>query len=291
MTAFSATAPGTLAAGFFAVALALFAAGTLWLGVSAWRARRRRERFLSAPLPKKWAKILLRDVPVSAKIPQELRARYARRVKEFLAEKNFEACGGLTGISEKTALVIAANASLLALGRDVPAWRALRSVLVYPTAFRIEDPTENAPAEAGEICVPVDEKPPCNDGESRAAHGVVILSHERLLRDAAYSGNASNVVIHEFAHQFADTEPLFFPRERVRAWETLFEKEMARLRAGDAASILDDYGAEDAAEFFAVCTEAFFGTPQELRRAHPEIYAALAEIYALDPASWNEIPH
>lgn len=276
---------------FFTVAAALFAAGLLWLGVSARRAHARRERFLNAPFPREWAKIIRREVPLAARIPRELRPRYARRVKEFLLDKTFEPCGGLAEISTKTAVVVAANASFLALGRDVPAWRALRSVLIYPTSFRLEDPTETAPASADDadaLRVPVSDEAPRNDGESRAAHGVVILSHERLLRDAAYSGNAQNVVVHEFAHQFADTEPLFFPRERVRAWEALFDKEMARLRARDAASILDDYGADDPAEFFAVSTEAFFGTPRELRRAHPEVYAALAEIYALNPAEWEE---
>lgn len=272
--------------GFIAGALLIL--GLTWLGISAWRDRQKRERFLRAPFPKNWAKIIRVNVPVAAKIPRELRPRYARRIKEFLMEKIFEPCGELTNVSDKTAVIVAANASLLALGRDVPAWHTLRSVLIYPRAFRLHDPQENLPASAdgNAVPIPAEDDAPENDGESRAS-GSVILSQERILRDAAFSGNAQNVVIHEFAHQFADTEPLFFPRERLAAWNRIFKKEMERLRRNEPDTILDEYGADDPAEFFAVSTEAFFGTPQTLRRTHPEVYAALAEIYALDPANWE----
>ena len=274
---------------FCCVAGMLFLTGLLVAALPAWRARRRRERFLEAPFPKAWAKIIRTHVPHAAKIPRPLRARYARRIKEFLMEKTFEPCGGLGEVSDKIAVIVAANASLLTLGREAPAWRFLHSVLIYPRAFRLHDPQETLAASAdGEaIPLPTEEEPPENDGESRA-FGSVILSQERVLRDAAFSGNAQNVIIHEFAHQFADTEPLYFPREHLERWEALFKKEMARLRSGASDTILDEYGADDPAEYFAVCTEAFFGTPRALRRAHPEAYAALAEIYALDPAGWQD---
>ncbi len=274
---------------FCCIAGMLLLAGLLVAVLPAWQARRRRERFLAAPFPKDWAKIIRVNVPHAARIPRPLRARYARHIKEFLMGKTFEPCGGLNEVSDKIAVIVAANASLLALGREAPAWRALHSVLVYPRAFRLHDPQETLAASAdGEATpLPTEEEPPENDGESRA-FGSVILSQERILRDAAFSGNAQNVIIHEFAHQFADTEPLYFPQERLARWGTLFKKEMARLRSGASDTILDEYGADDPAEFFAVCTEAFFGTPRTLRRAHPEAYAALTEIYALDPADWQD---
>lgn len=256
-------------------------------GIAARRNRLRRERFLSAPFPKAWARIIRVNVPGSEKIPRTLRSRYARRIKEFLMDKTFEPCGGLSEVSDKIAVIVAANASLLTLGRDIPAWKALRSVLIYPSAFCSRDPAGSIAASAdGEPePVPAEEKTE-NDGESRSS-GTVTLSRERILRDCAFSGNAQNVIIHEFAHQFADTEPLCFPREKISAWERLFKKEMAHLQSGESNTILDEYGADDPAEFFAVSTEAFFGTPKTLRRAHPEIYDALSEIYALSPADWN----
>lgn len=274
---------------FWSVAGIILFSGACWLGISAWRRRFRRERFLNAPFPKSWSKIIRIHVPLASKIPSELRSRYARRIKEFLMKKTFEPCGGLAEISDKIALIVAANASLLTLGRDFPAWRALQSVLIYPRAFRLQDPTENLAASADGDALPLPaEEDSENDGESRA-FGTVILSQERILRDCAFSGNAQNVIIHEFAHQFADTEPVCFPRERIVAWERLFKEEMERLRAASSDTILDEYGADDPAEFFAVSTEAFFGTPNALRRAHPEVYGALTEIYALNPAEWGVV--
>ena len=51
-------------------------------------------------------------------------------------------------------------------------------------------------------------------------------------------------------------------------------------------TILRDYGATNPAEFFAVATECFFGTPLELQRGHPELYDQMKWYYQQDPAQW-----
>ena len=53
------------------------------------------------------------------------------------------------------------------------------------------------------------------------------------------------------------------------------------------ASILDEYGAENPAEFFAVATEAFFERPVELRAKHAALYDELRAYYNQDPAEWR----
>jgi Mlc titration factor MtfA (ptsG expression regulator) len=50
--------------------------------------------------------------------------------------------------------------------------------------------------------------------------------------------------------------------------------------------VLDPYGAEDPAEFFAVATEAFFLLPAELEKDEPELYAVLRDSFRQDPARW-----
>jgi Mlc titration factor MtfA (ptsG expression regulator) len=49
--------------------------------------------------------------------------------------------------------------------------------------------------------------------------------------------------------------------------------------------VLDDYGGESSAEFFAVATEAFFEKPAQMKARHPRLYAELAKYYAQDPAA------
>ena len=58
------------------------------------------------------------------------------------------------------------------------------------------------------------------------------------------------------------------------------------MTAGRSTDI-DPYGATNAAEFFAVVTEAFFEKPRPLRRKHPELYDELKLYYKQDPASWT----
>jgi len=52
-------------------------------------------------------------------------------------------------------------------------------------------------------------------------------------------------------------------------------------------TVLDPYGAEDPAEFFAVATETFFERPTELEQRHPRLYEQLRRFYRQDPAAWG----
>jgi Mlc titration factor MtfA (ptsG expression regulator) len=50
-------------------------------------------------------------------------------------------------------------------------------------------------------------------------------------------------------------------------------------------TVLDEYGANDPAEFFAVATEAFFERSAILRDRHPALYERLRDFYRQDPAA------
>jgi Mlc titration factor MtfA (ptsG expression regulator) len=54
--------------------------------------------------------------------------------------------------------------------------------------------------------------------------------------------------------------------------------------------VLDPYGAEDPAEFFAVATETFFERAVELAQRHPRLYEQLRRFYRQDPAVWPREP-
>jgi MtfA peptidase len=77
------------------------------------------------------------------------------------------------------------------------------------------------------------------------------------------SADGENVVLHEFAHQLdgedgvADGAPIL-PPSALRTWGGVLSEEYERLRrdpAHDRGSALDEYGATNQAEFFAVATE------------------------------------
>jgi Mlc titration factor MtfA (ptsG expression regulator) len=51
---------------------------------------------------------------------------------------------------------------------------------------------------------------------------------------------------------------------------------------------MDEYGATNPAEFFAVATETFFEKPHAMKSWHPELYKVLKGYYKLDPVEWGE---
>lgn len=53
------------------------------------------------------------------------------------------------------------------------------------------------------------------------------------------------------------------------------------------ASLLDQYGATNEAEFFAVATECFFERPAQMKAQYPALYEELREFYRQDPVAYN----
>src|SRR6266550_7278881 len=83
------------------------------------------------------------------------------------------------------------------------------------------------------------------------------------------SRSSANVVLHEFAHQldaedgFSDGAPIL-PPNALDTWGGVLSEEYERLRGDaehDRQSALDEYGATNTAECFAVATESFFEKP------------------------------
>ena len=72
------------------------------------------------------------------------------------------------------------------------------------------------------------------------------------------------------------------------AWARVLCGEFDRLvrdTAANHATLIDQYGATNPAEFFAVVTETFFEKPRELRSKHPALYLQLQQFYRQDPAA------
>ena len=53
-------------------------------------------------------------------------------------------------------------------------------------------------------------------------------------------------------------------------------------------SVIDAYGAESPAEFFAVATESFFEKSLQMKQKLPDLYQQFKKFYNLDPAAWHE---
>ena len=124
--------------------------------------------------------------------------------------------------------------------------------------------------------------------------GPVILSWHAVSASGAHasSGKASNVVIHEVAHKLdmlrdgANGAPPMHPDMRSGEWRRVFTAAWQRLQGDlqqDRPLPINVYGLTSPAEFFAVCSEAFFEAPKHMQEHMPEVYRLLCQFYRQQP--------
>jgi Mlc titration factor MtfA (ptsG expression regulator) len=249
--------------------------------------RRRRAQIRAAPFRAVWLETIEQNVPIFHRLPHADRAELLGHVQVFLAEKQFEGCGGLD-LTEEIRVTIAAQACVLLLRREVDYFSRLVTILVYPSAYVA---SATRPIGAGVIR----EEEEVRLGEAWKA-GVVVVSWADVRAAARGRNQGENLVLHEFAHQLdmedgaADGTPLLDDRRQYERWAEVMGFEFERLQR-DAAlgrySVLDTYGAADPAEFFAVATECFFEKSLVLAKRHPELYEVLKSYFRQDPAHWD----
>ncbi len=251
------------------------------------RRNTRRRRLLSAPLPDEYREILENNVPLYRRLPEPLRERLHGLINVFLAEKQFEGCGGLE-LSDEIRVTIAAQACMLLLNRPTLYFSKLRTILVYPETYVAKAKMRDGFLEVDGHSI--------RQGESWQ-NGPVVLAWDSIKGGTRNIADAHNVVLHEFAHQLdqedgtADGAPILADHSRYTAWARVLSEEYADLveRAQDGhRSVMDRYGATNPAEFFAVATETFFEKPRQLQKRHSELYEELKQYYKLDPVQWLE---
>lgn len=246
---------------------------------------RARNRLRETPLPVAWWDIIDRRVPMIASLGESDRKELGGIIQILLHEKRFEGCAGLI-ITDEIRVTIAAQAAVLLLHRDTAYYPTLRTILVYPHAYRAHAKRQNPDGS-------VTEGPQTRLGESWF-RGSLVVSWDDVVRGAADDSDGHNVVLHEFAHQL-DAEsgsvngvPALPNSARYRDWARVLGDEYRemteRLHAGHH-TLLDPYGSTNPAEFFAVATEFFFERPDEMHAQHPELFAQLQGFYRADPSS------
>src|SRR6266853_834029 len=213
--------------------------------------RRQRRKLRAQPVPGEWRSIIARNVPFFDRLPTEDQRELLGHVQVFLAEKNFEGCGGLQ-LTDEIRVTIATQACLLLLHRETDYYPQLITILVYPsgyTAYEARHLGGNIWEEGGQERL----------GHTARRLGAMVLAWDSAKRGAADPSDGRNLVLHEFAHQLdfedfqTDGAPALATRAEYLAWSRVMSKGFEALRAADEAgmaTVLDTYGAKDPAEFF-----------------------------------------
>jgi MtfA peptidase len=255
-----------------------------------WLKQRRRRIILARPFPPGWLAYLRNNVAHYRFLSDGEQAKLRDDLRIFVAEKNWEGCGGLA-MTDEIKVTIAAQACLLILAIEHDYFARVQSILVYPHGYLATHQQLGGSGVFLEGNIPL-------AGEAHY-RGPVILSWEDVLHEGRNPREGKNLVFHEFAHQLDmldglidGTPPLGGP-DQYRRWHDVMTAEYHHLieeSERGKATLLDKYGTTNEAEFFAVATECFFDQPVAMRRRHPPMYALLSEYYRQDPAACCTAP-
>lgn len=223
-------------------------------------------------------------LPFLAHLDRTERSRLRELAREFIATKEWSGAQGLA-LHPAMQLAIALQACLPVLKRGLDAYAGWVGIVVYPGDFVIPRQIVDADGIVHEYEDEV-------LGEAWEG-GPVLISWF----DDAEDLDGVNVVIHEFAHKLdmtngeVDGMPALPDDMKRRDWIAAFapayedfcrKVDLADTRGEDTE--LDPYASESPGEFFAVMSEAFFETPDLLKREYPEVYDQLRRYYLQDPA-------
>ena len=270
------------------IVISLIVLLAIFLIVKRLQIRVKRKHLSNIPFPDEWTQIVKKNVPLYNRIPETLKKQLHGLINIFLTEKDFEGCGGLE-ITDEIKVTIAAQACMLLLNRKTSYFRKLHTILVYPHTYIAKTISSN-----GRIII---EGQDARLGESWQ-NGPVVLAWDSVKGGTSNIYDARNVVIHEFAHQLdqedgsADGAPILEKRSRYITWARVLSNEyeiLQRKKKKHRSSVLNEYGATNPAEFFAVATETFFEKPKQMKKKHKELYDELRDYYRLDPAEWMQV--
>lgn len=252
--------------------------------------RYKRKKIDTTPFPAPWLHIVRRNLPIYKRMWPDQQRELRQLIKRFVDSKDFVGCAGQS-ITDEIRITIAAHACLLLVGRPNHQYQDLRSILVYPSGFKVshEKHDEFGLVTAGEHFL---------IGESWS-NGKLILAWDSVQASVRDFADGHNVVLHEFAHQLdhesgvTNGAPLLYHKGAYGDWARIFSEEFNQLQEASAAdqhTLIDTYGASNPAEFFAVVTETFYERPHELSARHSALFEQLKSYYRVDPREWQNPP-
>ncbi|MCX5934943.1 MAG: zinc-dependent peptidase [Pseudanabaena sp. LacPavin_0818_WC45_MAG_42_6] len=262
--------------------------GTIAIGILCYPllVKWQRDRLMANQFPKSWLSIIESNLSIYKSLTSEQQKELLGYIQVFLKEKQFIGCLGLQ-ITEEIKVTIAAIACLLLFGDRKTYFPNLRSVLVYPHAYIVNELTMNSYV--------VEERRVARLGESWTRDQLV-LSWEQIQQDVLNWKDGHNVILHEFAHQLdqedgqAEGVPILPRALDYEVWKLVMSAEYLQLCdrvENGQKTVIDNYGTTSPAEFFAVATETFFEKPKQLNQKHEVLYEILQRYYRLDPRQWQ----
>jgi MtfA peptidase len=234
-------------------------------------------------LPDDWDAIAGEQLGAWGDFTPDQQERLAGIADWLLHHKHWEAAHGFA-IDDAIRTVVALEAAVLVLELDTDWYREVSAIIVFPSTFVNRMPHAGPAGTVSDELVEV-------LGEAHDGRGAVLVAWDSARAAARHPGRGRNVVFHEFAHKIdmldgvIDGTPPLATKELLARWVAVCTDTYTALREGHSRDPLDDYGATNPAEFFAVATETFFDASVELEAREPALYEVLSDFYRQDPAA------
>ena len=232
----------------------------------------KRKRLKTRSVPVNWYSHLDQYVPFYSLLTPKQKDRFLSDLKIFVWEKQFFGAKEMK-ITDEVKIVIGAAAVRLTLYLGLSFYDGLTEIIVYPYDYK--HPEVDGPML----------------GEAHYQGGTVVLSWPSVLEGFLDRWSGHNTAYHEFAHILDrasgayDGTPKLHEQEHYRSWQDIMSYHFTRLQNAEdnQTEAMDEYGAINEAEFFAVATETFFDRPESLKQNTPDLYQQLVRFYRFDP--------
>ena len=259
---------------------ALAALFLLWKGLQYFRRIQLYKRLKAAAFPESYENILS-NIPQYTFLSTQAKEKIRLLILLFIDQKEFVAAR--MPLNDEIKVITAFYACLMRLGFELGEKDHVRTIIVYPEHFIIHEIHSSGGIAHHETSIL----------EGQSANGTVVLSWQDIKHDIAQK-DKENVILHEFAHELdfedgeADGTPIL-EGSRYKIWSRVFSQAFDTLKersnrglSSEGYILLGEYALKNEAEFFAVCSERFFQTPQALKTNFPDIYQELKLFYRLD---------
>ncbi len=227
-------------------------------------------------LPDNYRELLDKHVAFYRNLDDTGKLKFEDRIKDFLSYVRIH--GVNTDVTQMDKLLVAASAVIPAFGFDWHYYN-LRDVLLY-----------DGPFNADEFSATAEEKNTLGMVGTGAMQRMMILSKPALQQGFENELSRNNTGIHEFVHLLdkADGDTDGIPGELLNKqytipWIKYMSEEIEKMKRGE--SDINIYGATNKAEFFAVASEYFFGSPDRFKENHPELFDMMTKIFRQHPTS------
>jgi Mlc titration factor MtfA (ptsG expression regulator) len=183
--------------------------------------------------------------------------KFVDRLFTFMLNKEFKGCEGLV-VTEEMRVLISASAIQLTFGLSSYKLESLQIIFIFPDNFYL---SSKSPKYKG----------------ATTGH-FMYLSWKAFQEGYRTSDDNLNLGLHEMTHALKLTlylgkrfDKLF--AARMEYWEELVAEQFKKL--SKTQTFLRSYSKANTEEFFAVCVEAFFESPEKFKRELPEIFQLL----------------